>query len=135
MQEMQLTIRTPEGTHYDGPASCVSGASEEGELQIYPGHALMTAAIDFSQAVVERGDHQERFLLKQGVLHTDPATDRTDILVLYCQKMEEVDMKTLREYHDFILEKLKAHESLGTHHATFLHESRMAVEKQMEKMR
>lgn len=132
MSEMHLTIRTPEATRYDGPVTRVSGATELGELQVYPGHAAMTAVIDFSRLVVENGDHQEVFLLKQGMLHTDPVTNRTDILALYCQKVEEADLKTLQDYRLYILEKLQNKESLSPYRATFLEESKIAVEKQIE---
>lgn len=133
MSDLHLIIRTPDAVHYDGPASRVSGASELGDLQIYPGHAAMTAAVDFSRVLVEHADHQETFLLKQGILHTDPESRRTEFLALSCQKVEEADLKTLRAYRDFILDHLQKREDLGSYHVRFLEESMLAVEKQIEK--
>lgn len=132
MAEMHVTIRTPDATRYDGSATLLTGASELGDLQVYPGHVGMTATIGFSRLVVENGEHVESFFVRQGFLHTDPASNRTEVLGLSCEKIEEVDVKSLREYHDFILEKLKNHENLNAYQTKFLEESQAAVETQLK---
>jgi F0F1-type ATP synthase epsilon subunit len=128
MVDMRLSIRTPDTVCYDGTATRLSGASELGELQIYPGHSAMTATIGFSRLVVERGEHSETFFVRQGFLHTDPTENRTTVLAISCQKLEEMEMKTLHEYREFTLEKLRNRENLNEYQISFLEESQKAIE-------
>ncbi|PIP60946.1 hypothetical protein COX00_00435 [Candidatus Uhrbacteria bacterium CG22_combo_CG10-13_8_21_14_all_47_17] len=132
METMHCTLRTPERTWYDGEASLVSGASETGDLQVFPGHTAMTTTVGFSEFVIENGDHKEVFLTKQGFIHTDPEKNSIDILVFSCDKKEEVNVKSLKEYREFILEKLRDHKNLNAFQVKYLEESQSALEKQLE---
>lgn len=129
---MQFVLRTPEKTCFDGPIERLSGATELGELQVYPGHAAMTATISFSRLKIEKGEHVETFMVRQGFLHTDPDANRTEVVCLVCSKLNEMDVKSLREYREFILQKLEKHEDLNQYQVKHLTESQAAVEKQLE---
>lgn len=129
---MKCVLRTPEKTLYDGEAVRVAGTTEYGTIEIHPGHVALTATIDFSEFEIEHEHVMERFLTKQGFLHTNPDDDRVEILVLTAEKKEEADAKSLKEYREFILMKLKNHESLGEFQLRHLEESKAAVERMLE---
>jgi len=129
---MRCILRTPLKTLYDGDAARISGATEYGRIEILPGHVALTGTIDFSEFEIEHEHVAMRFLTKQGFIHTDPEDDATLILVLTAEKKEEADFQSLKEYREFILEKLKNHEDLGEFQLRHLEESKSAVERMLE---
>jgi F0F1-type ATP synthase epsilon subunit len=129
---MKCILRTPEKTLFDAEADRVSGSTEYGSVEIFPGHTALSATIDFSVLEIQHGDTKESFLAKQGFLHTNPDDDVLMILVQTAEKKEEVDVKSLKEYKDFILEKLAKKEDLSPYQLRHLEESQSAVEKMLE---
>ncbi len=129
---MHCTLRTPLKTLFDGETVRVSGVTEYGTIEIHPGHVALTATIDFSELEIEHERIIERFFVKQGFLHTDPDNDTVEIHVYSAEKKSEADVKSLREYRGFILEKLKNQESLGDFQLKHLEESKTALEKMLE---
>jgi len=129
---MKCILRTPLKTLFDGEVVRISGATEYGIIEIHPGHVALSATIDFSVFEFEHEHVMERFLTKQGFIHTDPDEDKTEILVMTAEKKEEADVKSLKEYREFILEKLKNGDKLGDFQLRHLEESKSAVERMLE---
>lgn len=129
---MRCVLRTPEQTLFEGEANRILGATEYGRIEILPGHVALTATVDFSEFEIEHTDTTERFLTKQGFIHTDPEEAKTEILVLTAEKKEEADVKSLKEYREFILGKLERHEDLSAFQLRHLEESKAALEKMLE---
>ncbi len=129
---MKCILRTPLKTLFEGDAARVSGVTEYGTIEIHPGHVALTGTIDFSEFEIEHEHIVERFFAKQGFLHTNPDDDTVEIHVLSGEKKEEADVKSLKEYREFILEKLKSGEKLGDFQLRHLEESKSAVEKMLE---
>lgn len=129
---MKCILRTPLKTLFDDDAVRVSGVTEYGTIEIYPGHVSLTATIDFSELEIEHEHIIERFLIQQGFLHTNPDDDIVDIHVLSAEKKDEADRKSLKEYREFILKKLERQESLGNFQLRHLEESKAALEKMLE---
>lgn len=132
---MRCILRTPLTTLFDGEATRIAGVTEYGTIEIYPGHVALTATIDFSEFEIEHEHVIERFFAQQGFLHTNPDDDKTEIHVLSCEKKEEVDVKSLKEYREFILDKLGKGEELGEFQLRHLEESKVALEKMLEVVR
>ena len=129
---MKCILRTPLATFFDGEASRVSGVTEYGSIEIFPGHVALTGTIDFSEIEIEFEHVIQHFFVKQGFLYTDPEEDMIEFLVLFAEKKEEVDMQSLKEYREFILKKLQQGDSLGDFQLRHLEESKVAVEKMLE---
>lgn len=127
MNDMQLTLRTPEKIVYEGPASVISAVSELGAFQLYPGHAAMTATLSFAPVEIRHGSSVDTYYVRQGVLNTDPFTNQTHLLAFTCEQASDADINSLQEYRAFVLAQLDNRANLNDYQVTFLEESASSI--------
>ena len=120
---MQLVLRTPNEVVYEGPASIVTGVSELGAFQLYPGHTAMTTTLSFAPIEIRHGNSTETYYVRQGVLNTDPVTNQTHLLAYSCERADNADITSLSEYRDFVLAQLENKANLNDYQVKFLEES------------
>lgn len=127
MNDMQLILRTPNEIVYEGPASVITGVSELGAFQIYPGHMAMTATLSFAPIEIRHGNSTETYYVRQGVLNTDPSTNQTHLLAYSCEQARDADINSLSEYRDFVLAQLDNEANLNDYQVKFLKESSESI--------
>jgi len=128
----QFIIRTPEGNTLDAQVVSVSLTTDGGDLQCFSGHASLTGSVAFSPVVVDMGEHEETFMVRNGMFLFDNKTGNASLLVLSAEKKSEMSLGTVKEYHDFIVEKLKSGEDLSEFQIKYLEGEKLAVEQQLE---
>ena len=127
MNDMQLTLRTPEQVVYEGPASVITGVSELGAFQLYPGHTAMTTTLSFAPIEIRHGSSVDTYYVRQGVLNPDPFTNQTHLLAVSCEQAGDADISSLKEYRDFVLAQLDNQANLNDYQVTFLQESASSI--------
>lgn len=133
MSEFHLIIRTPEKDIYDGSVSSFSFQSEEGWLQILPGHASFMASMQFSPLRFESESESkaETFLARSGMFHFDHKKNSAVLLCLFCEAKSEISYKTTEEYLSFLKTELEKGD-LSDFQVLFLKGEKLAVEKQIK---
>lgn len=129
---MQATINTPLGTVYKSEIDQVTLSTETGEMQILPGHASLLGSLRFTPVTISNGEHEDRFLLRQGFVLIDNQKDEVKIFALAADKTESVDHKTLAEYLEFVLSKLENPEELNHYQVHFLNQQKASLEQMVE---
>lgn len=66
---MQVQIYTLEGTWFDGPSCGVVTQTEEGGIEILPGHTALLAVLAMGPLVVRQNDDQSIFFISGGIIH------------------------------------------------------------------
>ena len=127
-----LTIQTPESSVFEGEITSVQLKTEQGNMEVFPGHAPLQGTISFSRTVVKQADKEETYLLRQGMIFVDHLENTVRILAYAANKASEIDTKTAQEYLDMIKESLAKKEDLNKYQIQFLEESRIAVEESLE---
>ncbi|MFT7183930.1 MAG: F0F1-type ATP synthase epsilon subunit [Oceanicoccus sp.] len=130
--KFNFIIRTPEGGTLDAQVESISLTTDGGDLQCFSGHAALTGSVAFSPVVIEMGEHQETYMVRNGMFLFDNKTDKASLLVLSAEKKAEMQMSTVKEYHDFIVEKLKSGEDLSEYQIKYLEGEQLAVEQQID---
>jgi F0F1-type ATP synthase epsilon subunit len=133
MNTFDLLIQTPDHEAYRGPANLVTLSSDTGEMQILPGHASMLGTITYTPVRVNNGSHQEDFVLRQGFVFVDQENKSVQVLGLSCEKTDEINEVTAKEYYDFIISKLDKPEELNAYQLKHLEGQKMSLEKQFGK--
>ena len=131
MKKLDVILRTPEKIYYEKPAEKVSLSTEEGALEIFPNHTPLTGAISFSQVEISDGDHEEKFLIRNGFVFVEQES-KIKILVYACDVVGATDAKTIQEYRDFVLFQLKDPSPLTTYQLQYLKEQKVALEKMVQ---
>lgn len=131
--KFNFIIRTPEGNVLDAEVVSVSLTTDGGDLQCFSGHAALTASVAFSPIDIDLGDdHSETFMVRNGIFLFDNKTNQASLLVLSAEKKSEMQMSTVKEYHDFIVGKLKEGVDLSEFQIKYLEGEQLAVEQQLE---
>jgi len=125
-------IRTPEGHVLEADVKSISLTTEGGDIQCLANHASLTGSVAFSPVVVDMGEHTETYMVRNGMFLFDNKTGSASLLVLAAEKKSEMSMETVKEYHDFIVEKLKAGEDLSEYQIKYLEGEKLAVQQQLE---
>lgn len=127
-----FVIRTPEGMSFQGNVESVSLTLEGGDVQCFADHASMTGSVAFSPVVIGSNGNTETYMVRNGMFLFDNKTGQASLLVLASQKKSEMSMETVKEYHDFIIEKLRSGADLSEFQIKYLEGERLAVEQQLE---
>ncbi len=133
MPTFDLLIQTPDRECYRGPAELLTVSTDTGEMQVLPGHASLLATITFSPVRLKNGAHQEEFVLRQGFVFVDQEKNSVQVLGLSCEKTEEVNEVTAKEYLQFVLSKLDKPAELNEYQLRHLEGQKLSLEKQLEK--
>ena len=133
MNTFELLIQTPDHEAYRGPADTVTLSTDTGELQIMPQHASLLGTITYTKVRVKSGNMTTEFMLRQGFVFVDQEKNSVHVLGLSCEKTDEVNEITAKEYLQFILTKLDKPEELNAYQLKHLEGQKMSLEKQLEK--
>jgi F0F1-type ATP synthase epsilon subunit len=128
-----LLIQTPDREAYKGPAELLTLSSDTGELQILPGHASLLGTITYTPVRVKSGTTTMDFVLRQGFVFVDQIKNSVQVLGLSCEKTDEVNEITAKEYLQFVMSKLDKPEELNAYQLKHLEGQKLALEKQLQK--
>ena len=132
MQQLQVKIKTPEKRYYFGPADSVFLQTGTGEMEVFAGHAPLVGTIGFSRVLVRAAESEHDFLVRQGLVFMDPDNNTLNVLAYFVEKYADADSKTIKEYMEFILEKLRKREDLNKYQLRYLEEQKLSTQKMME---
>jgi F0F1-type ATP synthase epsilon subunit len=130
--KFNFIIRTPEGNVLDTDVESISLTTDGGDIQCFSNHAALTGSVAFSPVEINMGEHQETYMVRNGMFLFDNKTGNASLLVLSAEKKSEMQVSTVKEYHDFIVEKLKSGEDLSEYQIKYLEGEQLAVEQQLE---
>ncbi len=129
---MHVRILTPETEISLEEAESLSLLTVLGALQIFPGHASLQGEILFSPVRVVLRDREEDFVAQRGFLFINQEKDEVTIQVYSCEKKEEMDFVSAKEYLDVLLNALSRPEDLGKYHLLHLENERLATQRRIE---
>ena len=127
-----LTIESPEETLYRGEANSLLLQTASGEAEILPGHAALAGSFAFSPLRLKNGDHEEDFIARQGLVFVDLRQNTVRVLAYYCVKKADIDLKTIKEYMEFILRKMDSGEDLSKYQLRYLEDEKLSLQKKLE---
>lgn len=127
--QLQLVIHSPEKELFSGDVDSIRIETELGEMEILPDHVSMIGSLLFSPIRVKQGEHDWLFYVRQGIVTVVREKEQVTIIGLSCDKDTEVDHKTIKEYMDFILDKLEKDEDLSDVQIKFLQEQKASLER------
>ena len=133
MNTFDLLIQTPDHEAYHGPAEVVTLASDSGEMQILPGHASLLGTITYTPLRVKNGATTMDFVLRQGFVFVDQVANTVRVLGLSCEKTDEINEMTAKEYYDFVMSKLDKPEELNAYQLKHLEGQKLSLERQLGK--
>lgn len=125
---LHVEIVTPSGTVYRGDADCVTLQTEQGIMQIKPGHADLMGVIEYTPIRVDYGSEQEHILGRRGVVHVDNTTSVLRVLLSYADHFKHVHIAEVKDYLLRVDSLLATGQKLSDFHITFLNEEKIALE-------
>ncbi len=128
----EFVIFTPEGSVIKSSVESVSLTLEGGDIQCLPNHASLTGSVEFSPVILKMKEGSETYMVRNGIFLFDNKSNRASLLVLSSEKKSEMSLETVKEYHDFIVERLKKGDDLSDFQIKYLEGEKVAVEKQLE---
>lgn len=130
-----LTIATPEGVIFEGNSVGFVVESDEGQIQILPGHLGLLTSFTFSKSevMVEGGRHE--FLLRQGILKVSKSGERVEVVAFQAVRLESVRVESLEEYLSFVEDALKSHKNLTGYKIRYLEDQLESTKKMVELVR
>lgn len=131
---MRVRILTPDAEEVLATSAlAVSVITEQGAMQVFPGHVSLHGVIELSPLRVEIDSHHAvDYVVRRGFILITQETDEVCIQAYSCQKRDELDHVTLKEYLDILLQHLSNPEALSSYHLRYLEEERNATQKQFD---
>ncbi|MBP7134391.1 hypothetical protein KBA73_04200 [Patescibacteria group bacterium] len=129
---MRVSILTPEAEIVSEEAESVSLMTELGAIQIFPGHASLQGDVLFSPVRLVLHDREEDFVVQRGFVFIDQEKDEVRIQVYRCERKEEMDFVSAKEYLEILLSALSHPEQLGKYHLLHLENERLVTQKRIE---
>ncbi len=90
MNTFALTVVTPDGVRYDGPAAGLLIRTVEGDVQLLAGHADLVAALATGRACIRTPEGEERFAAVSGGFLT-VAKGRVQVVCVTFEYAEDID--------------------------------------------
>ena len=131
---MRVSILTPEAEIVSEEAESVSLMTELGAIQIFPGHASLQGDVLFSPVRLVLHDREEDFVVQRGFVFIDQEKDEVRIQVYRCERKEEMDFVSAKEYLEILLSALSRPEQLGKYHLLHLENERLVTQRRIEMM-
>lgn len=131
MSTFDLTIRTPEADVFVGKVKSVSVETDGGEVQCFANHASLTSSVRYSAVMVETGEGEESYVVRNGMFLFDNKANKSVLLALNAEKRSEMNVSTVKEYLAWVEEKLAAGEDLSEFQLSYLEGEKLAIEKQL----
>ncbi|MCC7432423.1 F0F1 ATP synthase subunit epsilon [Candidatus Peregrinibacteria bacterium] len=133
MKTFTLTIRTPEKQVYSGKAQFLKLFTETGLIKLFPGHADLTATLNFSPVIFADHDGKEEdYVARRGLLRVDCLGNSMDLMVFDCSLKSELSPLHAKEYLKFIETELAKGTDLSDFKVRYLEEERFVIEKQIK---
>lgn len=131
--KFKLIIQTPEKEVFNGEAKSIALTLEGGRVVVMAKHASMMGTVKFSSATVVTGSEEEseRYMVRQGVLNFDNATNTCRLMAYYCELESEVSIEDAKDYLEFIEEQLAKGSDLSDFQIDYLENEKIAVSKQL----
>lgn len=131
-QTLRIVIQTPDAVHFDGQADWIRVQTEGGELEIHPKHVHVMGSIVFSPVVVKQDDQTITYYVRQGVVRMDNEGNTVHLLAFSCEKESDITQTSIKEYMNFVLEKLESGEDMTTIQTRYLQEQQASLEKLLQ---
>lgn len=128
-KQFNFSFLSPARDWYHGPATALRLATETGNLEIYPGHGSFVGIVDFTKVAVENGDVTLDFIARHGTLVVEEGGHEVRLMAQDVQLKDEIDVKTIEEYLQYILSKLSDPAALSKHQIDFLTEQKDSLER------
>jgi len=131
---MHIIVRTPDRTVFDTTAKELHLHTEEGRISIYPKHASYIGAIEYtSMNFTDENGVEEHMVAKKGIVTVSNAENLVEILVINCDRRQELTPVSAETYLQFVMERLDAKRDLTKFQIRFLEGEKIMMEKQMGK--
>lgn len=132
-KKFKLIIQTPEKQVFQGEAKSIALTLEGGRVVIMANHASMIGTVKFTSATIVTGSEEEtdRYIIRQGVLNFDNATNTCRLMAYYCEQESEVSVEDAKEYLEFIEAELAKGSDLSDFQIEYLENEKIAVSKQL----
>ena len=130
-----LTVRTPEQQvlKLDNALS-VQLNSETGQMEIMAGHATTVGTILFTTMKVTTPESANDYVVQRGMVFVSQEKKEVQVLAYQCQKIQDVEYKSAKEYLEFVEERLKAGDDLNDYQLKYLENEKIAMVQQMKKL-
>ncbi len=126
---MKVIVNTPEQEVWNGTADTVTVMTELGMIQVFPGHASLQGTIAFSALAIDYGSSREDFVVRNGFVIVQPTQDEVRILVLQCERKDQISRQTAKEYLAYLLEQMKTREGLSELQQQYLADEQASMEQ------
>lgn len=104
----RLQILTPAENCFSGLCVSVRLQTDDGEIEILPGHTNLVSSITHALTRVTLEDGSEKlFAMRLGLVFVNNLTEEVTINVFECDFIENIEHESLLEYHKDILEQLQ----------------------------
>jgi len=131
MKPFSFTLTTPDAVLFKGEVLSVACATEAGQMEVFQGHAPLSASILFSHLRLKKEQHEETFLIRQGLLFV--RQDSVELLAFSAHKENDVDYVSLHDYLAYLTTSLDDRKALTEFQFVHLSEERVAIEHMMKK--
>ncbi len=131
-QTLRVVIQTPDTVYFDGQAQWIRVQTEGGELEIHPKHVSAMGSVVFSPVIVKQDDQTITYYIRQGVIRVDNEENSVHVLAFSCEKESDVTQTSIKEYMNFVLEKLDSGEDMTDIQTTYLQEQQASLEKLLQ---
>lgn len=131
-QTLRIVIQTPDTVHFDEQADWIRVQTEGGEWEIHPKHVNAMGSFVFSPVIVQKSDERITYYLRQGVVRMDNEENIVHVLAFSCEKESDITQTSIKEYMNFVLEKLESGEDMTTIQTTYLQEQQASLEKLLQ---
>ena len=128
----KFTIQTPEGQAFSDRIISVELRADNGQMQVMAHHASILATVLFSKVEIETKDAVETYIVRKGLFNFENKTNEANLLCIYAQKEEEMDITHAKDYLKFIEEQMAAGKDLSQFQLTYLEGEKLAIEKQID---
>lgn len=135
MSKLRVRILSPEAELYNNEADSLHLATESGEMELLPAHTPFIGMIDFCVASVRNGEHIEEYYVRTGNVSIDIDGETVKLLAEDVQEKSNMDVKSLEDYMEFVLERLSEPDRLSKYQMAFLEEQRTGLEKSFTVMK
>ncbi len=131
-ETFNFTATSPEGFFLQTTLARLDIATEDGQLQILPGHDTLISVIDYSKAHawVTENDAKE-LVVRHGLLSVDRQTNQVRLMAFSIDYTQDLEIKTLEEYYSSITQALETG-NLNTLQIQYLEEQGASMKKLME---
>ena len=132
-KKFNLVIQTPEKEIFNGEATSLAVDLDGGRIVLLANHASIVGTVSFGSMEVRIGESTDKFLLRQGLLNFDNATNSCRLMAYYCEMESEISIDDAKDYLKFIEEQLQSGKKMSDFQLKYLENEKIAVSKQISR--